>query len=139
MYMKYICKKPFFINNIIDIKYGNVVNVSFDSICPQIISIYNSDGRELEINPGLAIRDGELKNHFYLYDDIESLDARTTLKYFNFKFRDIDSNDLCKELQLLKQVGYYIHARKQFIKSCIKKEDTQSEQSSTETLHTTNQ
>ena len=136
MYVKYICKKDYHPDDLIEINYGEVIKLSVEDKKPKICGIYKGMN---ELHVLYTIPEEDLAEHFYIYDDIETIDVMTAMWLFRFKFKGLSARDTNNEISFLKHLRYYINAREKFLKSCTRKEDIRSEQDLTTTLHTTNQ
>ena len=133
MEVTYICKKPYENKELIKLHRGSVIKVSLEEKRPIITKFYNSVNQIQECNVKIPIV--ELNEYFLLYDDIDTIDAKTAMYLFAFKYSDISNR---REWRALKEIQHYTNARFKYLQQCAT-EDTRSERNLTETPHTTNQ
>ena len=117
--MKYLCKKNYNKKDLVEIRYGEVVDVVFKQRKPYIETIYRFNE---EIHISYKVPDEDLYEYFYLYDDFDSVRTDLALTLLQFKFKTMTS-----ERQMLKELKYYVKIRENYLRQC-NKEDIQTEQ-----------
>lgn len=123
MEVTYLCKKDYNNKQLIPLHRGSVIKVGLEDKKPVITKFYNSVGDIQSCNIKIPVC--ELNEHFLLYDDIDTIDAKTAMYLFAFKYSDINGG---RERSALKEIQHYVNARFKYLQKCAT-EGTQSEQS----------